>query len=304
MKILCIPRIQIHNANALSSPYTIGFPAMTAWLGGIHALERKFADTEFDGVRFKSVAVVCHQMDLQTFRGDGDYVHSIIGTGNPLVPKTKKGDPQNAERPPFVEEPRCHLTVSLVVECEGLGLIDDDEFTETVDHFIQGQMKFAGGDVLAAKPAQYTTVNDEQGLRQFLRSLMPGFCLIERRDLMATAMVEGRDGLDALLDYLKVSHTSSIDDNGKVNWQSSRKEKGWLVPIAMGFQGITDLGQAANQRDPETPHRFAESVVTLGEFIMPYRIKNLDNMLWQYNVDLGHNLYLCTQKQPINTIIL
>ena len=37
-KILYIPKIKIHNANALSSPYTIGFPAMTAWGGGVHAI--------------------------------------------------------------------------------------------------------------------------------------------------------------------------------------------------------------------------------------------------------------------------
>jgi len=37
--ILLIPNLKIHKANALSSPYTIGFPAMTAWLGFMHALE-------------------------------------------------------------------------------------------------------------------------------------------------------------------------------------------------------------------------------------------------------------------------
>ena len=37
---LLIPRIRIQNANAMSSPYTIGFPAMTAWLGAVHALQR------------------------------------------------------------------------------------------------------------------------------------------------------------------------------------------------------------------------------------------------------------------------
>ena len=142
--ILLIPRIKIQNANALSSPYTIGFPAMTAWLGAAHALERKLNETEFDEVQFKSMAVVCHNIDLQTHKGDGDFVYSIIGTGNPLVPKTKKGNPQNAERSSFIEEARCHLTVSLVIEYENLGL-NRDEFTETVDHIFQGQMKLAGG---------------------------------------------------------------------------------------------------------------------------------------------------------------
>ncbi len=115
-------------------------------------------------------------------------------------------------------------------------------------------------------------------------------------------MADGKDGLDALLSFLQVNHFSEIDDNGKVSWASSRQEKGWLVPVATGFHGITDLGQAKNQRDPTTPHRFAESLVTLGEFIMPYRIENLDTMLWEYFTDLERNLYICKQKQPINEI--
>lgn len=300
-EILLIPRIRIQNANALSSPYTIGFPAMTAWLGGVHALQRHLTSTEFSDIRFNSVGVVCHTIDLQTHRGDGDYVHSIIGTGNPLIPKTQKGDPQNAERPPFVEEARCHLSVSLIIEIEGLDL-EIDEFTEIVDGLLLSKMKLAGGDILSALPAKVIPVNSEKERRALMRSVMPGYCLIERLDLMKQSMEEGQDAIDSLLDHLKVTHSSSIDATGKVQWQSSRKNKGWIVPIAIGFHGISKLGQVKNQRDSETPHRFAESVVTLGEFVMPYRIENLDHMLWEYHHDPDNNLYLCRQKQPINEI--
>lgn len=285
--ILLIPQLRIHNANALSSPYTIGFPAMTAWLGATHALERKLKNSDFDAVRFKSMAVVCHKIDLQTHRGEGDYVHSIIGTGNPLD--------KNGNRPSFIEEARCHLTVSLIIECENLGL-DYDEFLETINHALR-VMKCAGGDVLEAKPAELIEVDDEATQRKLLRRLMPGHCLIERRDLMTQAMDAGPDAIDSLLDYLKVTHRSEMDEKEKVSWASRRKEKGWIIPIATGFHGITELGDAENQRDAETPHRFAESIVTLGEFVMPYRINDLDNMLWHYHTDLENNLYLCQQNR-------
>ncbi len=302
-KILLIPRIKIQNANALSSPYTIGFPAMTAWLGGVHALQRHLASTEFSDVCFVSVGVVCHKIDLQTHRGEGDYVHSIIGTGNPLVPKTKNGDHQNAERPPFVEEARCHLSVSLLVECEGLGFgLNIDDFSETINGLIRSKMKLAGGDILSSFSAKVVSVDDEDERRALMGLVMPGYCLVERLDLMKQSMEEGLDGIDGLLEHLKVTHISTMDDTGKVHWQSSRKEKGWIVPIAIGFHAISEPGQAKNQRDPDTVHRFAESVVSLGEFIMPYRIENLDHMLWEYRQDLENNLYLCRQKQPINEI--
>jgi len=117
---------------------------------------------------------------------------------------------------------------------------------------------------------------------------------------MLQGMAEGQDAIDALLDYLKVTHSSSMDDHGKVEWTRSRKRKGWVVPIATGFHGISALGKAQNQRDPDTPHRFAESVVTLGEFVMPYRIKDLDHMLWKYHADLENDLYLCQQNTLMN----
>lgn len=292
-RILLIPRINVQNANALSSPYTIGFPAMTAWLGAVHALERKLKTRKFAGLQFKSMAVVCHHIDLQTYKGQGDYVHSIIGTGNPLD-KTGK-------RPSFIEEARCHLKVSLVIECDGLGLINYDDFTLAVDQQLQGNMKLAGGDILNFSPSELAEIDNESELRKLTRKLMPGHCLIERRDLMKQAMLDGQDAIDAMLDHLKIFHICEKNDDEKITWSSHRKEPGWIVPIATGFHGITELGQAQSQRDPDTPHRFAESVVTLGEFIMPYRITDLDDMLWHYHTDLENNLYLCQQQNSIAT---
>lgn len=287
-KILLIPHIQIHNANALSSPYTIGFPAMTAWLGAVHALQRqlKTRDDDFEDLDFKGVGVVCHDINLQTYKGYSDYTYSIVGTGNPL---DKSGN-----RPSFIEEARCHLTISLVVEYKS-GCVADD-LTEHVDQLIAGKLKFAGGDVITAKPSVTFEINSENRA-QFLSRLMPGFCLVERRDLMQQAMTEEQDAIDALLDYLTIHHHYNEDKNA---WESNRKIKGWIIPIATGFHAISDLGFAENQRDPDTPHRFAESIITLGEFIMPYRIDDLDNMLWHYHADLENNLYLCQQNQPIS----
>lgn len=297
-RVLLIPKITIQNANALSSPYTIGFPAMTAWLGAVHALERKLKaySNDYSSLRFNSMAVVCHQLDLQTYKGKNDYVHSLISTGNPLVPKSEKDKPNNAVRPPFIEEARCHLTVSLVMEYEGIDMDDIDDFLPAVKNILYANMKMASGDVLNVEEPTVTKILDETGLKRLMRKLMPGYCLIERRDLMQQAMAAGQDAIDALLDSLQVFHRCEQEDEGKITWSSHRQHAGWIVPIAIGFQGITSLGKAKHQRDTDTPHRFAESMVTLGEFVMPYRIETLDQMLWHYHTDLTNNLYLCQQK--------
>jgi CRISPR-associated protein Csy2 len=301
MNVLILPHLKIHNANALSSPFTIGFPAMTAWLGFVHALERKLNQTGLSDLMLHSAAVVSHRCDLQTHKGEGDYVYSIIGTGNPLEPKVEKDKPDgNAVRPSFIEEARCHLDVSLVIEWSG----NDEQvqlpnFTQQLLAVI-ATMKVAGGDVLAVGQPLVKSVITEDDTGRVLRKLMPGYVLLERRDLMIDAMQQGADAIDALLSYLTVHHHCEQLEDGSVVWHSQRKASGWIVPIATGFQGISPLGEAKNQRDPDVPHRFAESVVTLGEFVMAHKIKHLDDILWQYHPDLENDLYLCQQVNAIN----
>ena len=285
---LLIPHLKIQNANAMSSPYTIGFPAMTAWLGAIHAFQRKLQVQGYTNIVLDKVAVSCHHFDLQTYKGRGDFVHSIVGTANPLD--------KDGNRPAFIEEARCHLEVSLLIECQNLDPDEEKQLLADIQKLILN-MKFASGDVLSARHCEFIRFDEdahlEAELPKITKRLMLGHVLIERRDLVIESMHEGKDGLDAVLDYLKITHRSTQDEDGKVTWSSKRKTTGWLVPIAVGFQGISELGQAKNQRDANTPHRFAESVITLGEFIMPYRIESMDQLLWKYHVDLENNLYLC-----------
>lgn len=290
---LLIPHLKLHNANAMSSPYTIGFPAMTAWLGAVHALQRKLKQQGCD-LNLNKLAVSCHDFNLQTYKGRGDFVHSIVGTANPLD--------KDGNRPAFIEEARCHLDVSILIEIESSSKKQREQLLEIVQGIVTS-MKFASGDALSIKPCSILNFDEdedqEKELRPLLNKLMLGHVLIERRDLVIQSMQEGKDALDSVLDYLKVTHSSTQDDDGKVTWTSKRKAQGWLVPIAVGFQGISELGQAKNQRDANTPHRFAESVLTLGEFVMPYRIESIDQLLWQYHVDLENNLYVC---QNLTTI--
>ena len=298
--LMLIPNIKIHNANALSSPYTIGFPAMTAWLGGVHALQRKLNVSEYPDLKFTRVGVACQAIDLQTHKGQGDYIASIIGTGNPL---TKTGS-----RPSFIEEARCHLTVSLIIEYEDLE--DEDSLESETDPIAEitrqlHRLKFAGGDILEFETPELHSDNEDKDYRKLIRKLMPAYLLIERRDLMIQAMQaqEQPDAISALLDYLTVKNRSEMiaheHKGDEIKWTATRKTSGWIVPIATGFQGISELGIAKNQRDVDTPHRFAESLLTLGEFKMAYQFKTLDDMLWSYHADIENDLYLCQQNSNI-----
>ena len=302
-KLLLLPHIKVQNANALSSPFTIGFPAMTAWLGAVHALQRKL-NTDFNELKFNASAIVSHECNLQTYKGVGDYVHSIIGTGNPLEPKSEKDKPKgNAVRSSFIEEARCHLDISLLIKYSGASKDDEELLLKKITHHLNSSMKIAGGDILSFDLP--TALKIEEGndtdLRKLIRKLMPGYAIVERRELMKEAMGKGQDAIDALLGYLAIHHSCEQDDASNVIWLSKRQTAGWIVPIATGFHGITELGQAKNQRAPDTPHRFAESIVTLGEFKMPYRIQSINEILWHYQVEADDNLYLCQQYNHSQT---
>lgn len=294
-KLLIIPHIKVHNANALSSPFTIGFPAMTAWLGAVHALQRHL-NTQDIPVIFSATGVVSHDVNLQTYKGENDYVHSIVGTGNPLD--------KTGARSAFIEEARCHLDVSLIVEFKGIGIDQYDQMLSLVTQLLHAKMKLAGGDIKSFQPPFCTNSaeNNDDDWRKIQRHLMPGYALIERRDLMMSAMAEGADALNALVDFLTVHHSCEQDVEGNIEWRSSRKSTGdkpagWIVPIATGFQALSEVAVAKNQRDPETPHRFAESLVTLGEFKMPHRLQNVEQLLWRYYSD--GDLYLCQQSTQL-----
>lgn len=304
-KYLLLRHVKIHNANAFSSPLTIGFPAMTAWLGAMHALERKLRQCEsLSDIRLTKLAVSCHDFDLQTYKGPGDYVNSVIITSNPL---RKKG--ASFERPPFIEEARVHLTISLLIEIDGLLPDSFSIFIEKTTETLMG-MKIAGGDILDFLPIQdpmesTSTRNsrlllvdgeNERDVRRAIRSLMPGYVLVERRQLLKQKNEENnqQDILHTMLDLLALHYEY---DDGQDSWYlQPRKEKGWLVPIVTGFKGLTPLGHVANQRDASTLHRFAEPVLTLGEFKMAHRFDCIDDMMWHYHYDKNKDLYVCVNE--------
>ena len=77
------------NAKNISSNYIIGFPAMTAWLGSVHALERKIRlSAGFADISFYGAGVVVHNYQMHTYRLKGNINNSLSITANPLIPNS------------------------------------------------------------------------------------------------------------------------------------------------------------------------------------------------------------------------
>lgn len=284
---LLLKKLRVQNANALSSPFTFGFPAVTAFMGFAHRIQREFNPTnDPDSFLCTGVGIVSHQFTMQDYQ-EG-YNRCLKITANPL---DKDGD-----RPSFIEEGRCHLVVSLLLEIENLPS-SNDKFLQKIRNLLAGHLKLAGGDILYRPDLEKENIRLIQDEVTNFRQLIPGYALVERKDLMLKAMQAGQDALDALYDALVVKHQCNQDEQGAVTWQSQREHEGWIVPIATGFHALTSAAFAEQQRDADTPHRFAEAVVTLGEFKMPLPSrfpKGFKDLMWRYQQQ--GDLYLCTQN--------
>lgn len=321
--LLLLPHLRVQNANAISSPLTWGFPSPTAFLGFVHALERRLAG-RFPHHRFGGVGIVCHHFEAQTFKPNRRQHRVFTQSRNPVYLK-RDAAKFIAEGTPaaIVEEGRAHLEVSLVIAVQG----DFDEALEREDFALAAletalAMRLAGGSVLppgprAPKP-EWVSWPDAQAdqratFRRLRRRLLPGFALAHRPDLLSERLTrlqaEQPDAtvLDALLDLTRLNHFPVLPPSEgpepapmpeKVEWQIERRP-GWLVPLPIGYAGISPLyapGEVANARDASVPFRFVESLVSLGQWIGPHRLTSLEQLLWHPHSDPAAGLYRAVNR--------
>lgn len=298
---LVLSRIRVKDANALSSPITIGVPAVSSFLGAAHKLQRELNKKSFDMVKITGVGIVIHEAQLQTYEGASG-TETLVAYGKPLD-KTGK-------RPSSIPDPRINLCISLVCEVEDINSqIDEEEpFLAEVDKIVVNDLKIAGGDIqpprfqgnicnsfLLSKQIKYymSVANDPLENKKILRPLIPGYSIIERRDLMISEMEKGQDSISALIDYIAIHHDCDRTEDGIVTWKKKRKAAGWIVPISVGYQGLTTPSEVKNQRQGGYKHEFAENLVTLGEFRMVNSFQSVSDFIWRFESDLNKSLFKC-----------
>ncbi|WP_416138384.1 type I-F CRISPR-associated protein Csy2 [Halomonas sp. HK25] len=310
--LLVLPRLRIQNANAISSPMTWGFPAMSAFMGTVQALERNLPDD----IRlvFNEIGVVCHRIDPQVT--EGGFTRAFHLTRNPVD--------KSGSTAAIVEEGRAHLEISLLIGVEADGGDDlknvdrRQAIAQQLYQQVQG-MRIAGGSVMPARPGERRhwpelvsfDADEQESARQWRRikrRLLPGFSLVLRDDRLAehTATLKAEDQhatpLDAWLDLSRLNHechlTATTEKNGEtkeeVSWEMRRPYPGWLVPIPVGYGAISDLldpGAVTNARDPEVPFQFVESLYSIGEWVSPHRIQDPEALMWFVENDLERGIY-------------
>ncbi|MDP2833235.1 MAG: type I-F CRISPR-associated protein Csy2 [Pseudomonadota bacterium] len=334
--LLVLPHLRVQNANAISSPLTWGFPSPTAFLGFVHALERRLSE-QF-GQEFGGVGIICHGFEAQTFKPNRRQHLVFAQSRNPVYLKKDAAKFIAEGTPPaIIEEGRAHLEVSLVIAVRG-GFEEAREEQDFADAAYQTAlgMRLAGGSVLptlghrAPKPQWLpwpaVVADQRSAFARLRRRLLPGFALVHRPDLLAERLERLKaesagaavSVLDALLDLSRLNHLPATlppepqvegepqaelaatpdQPPPKVEWQVE-KRPGWLVPLPIGYAGISPLyppGIVENVRDGATPFRFVESLYSLGQWIGPHRLMELQQLLWHTEADPDAGLYHCVNR--------
>ncbi|HEH9400572.1 TPA: type I-F CRISPR-associated protein Csy2 [Aeromonas sobria] len=295
---LLLRHLKVENANAISG-LTYGFPAISHFLGFTHALSRRLEQNY--GLTLGGCAVIAHHTVLQS-QSLGNRREQVFAlTRNPL---TKEG-----KTAPFNEEGRVHLDISLLIECDFN--VDNLPRGGSQDQRIQAlqawfertapTLRLAGGTITSLGLVQWRERYEGRELRHLCMGLLPGFALVCRHDLLTLhhqqrlSTEPGGELLDSLLDFVTLRYQAQQDEAGAVSWlQLAKPASGYLVPLAVGYQGISSLhepGSVLSSRDQETPFRFVESIYTLGQWVSPHRIQSLDALLWRYRHQEPY--YLC-----------
>lgn len=302
--LLVIPRLRVQNANAISSPLTHGFPSMTAFLGLMWALERKLNQAGLD-LPLNAVGVVCH--DYRELVTDGGFVKTFRLTRNPV---DKKG-----ETAAIVEEGRIHLEISLIFNVRIDANLEEwrDKYLSLVIGILS-TLRVAGGTIHPPqKPwlrryqpfvvALGSSEDAPTNFRRICRSLLPGFVLVEREDLIEKRLQElqafdpGATRLDAWLSLSRINwRYQEQAESSKGEWQHDRIGQGWTVPIPVGYGALGDIhapGTTANARDKTTPFRFVESLYSIGQWVAPYRLVSPEQLFWYADSQPEAGLYRC-----------
>ncbi len=304
--LLVVPRIRVQNANAISSPLTHGFPAMSAFIGLMWALERKVHAAGLD-LQFNAVGVVAHDYDEQTT--DERFVSAFRLTRNPIG--------KDGTTAAIVEEGRMHLDISLIFGVQSKALDRHEQLqdiAELVKQILDG-MRIAGGTVIPSElnrtrqmPYLLPFGGDEESkavlFSRLKMRLLPGFTLVERQDVLEERYETLREEnesvtrLDAWLSLSRINWRWQGGDASeeKGEWRHDRKGLGWVVPIPVGFGALTDVqpaGSVKNARDSTTPFCFVESLYGIGQWLSPHRLHNAEQLLWYPDSRPQEGLYRC-----------
>lgn len=311
---ITLSHIQVQGANCVAG-ITYGFPAITSFLGFMRALSIKLQKSH--GITLNGCAVAAHQHQLLTYKADRYSDFYFSQTKNPAAGQYQQKN--IGTTPPVIEEGKMHLTVSLLIECQGFSGTEDDKrnFEQHIKNLCFTH-RLAGGVITDIKQVIYENIQNDNAFYQCRRRLLPGFILMDKSHYLTKHLsVLQQDNpnaemLDAWLDFCAIKYQAEaqleegeeLSSKTKASWNYIEKtNSGYLVPITTGYQAISDVypaGVVKNTRDVKTPFCFTEAIYGIGKWLSPHHLKSLERAIWRHHYEEGR-YYLCKQEPSKNT---
>lgn len=282
---LILPLLDVEGFNAESNQYVAGIPAMTAFTGYGHLLERKIQALGWkDEIQVEGVAVMVHEMNFHA--------------GHPkcpdALPGTKSSD---ILAPRIIEEMKGDMSVTLilrlVVDIDSDDLDDDaltnfllnPEFKKFLYDFVYANPCCGGAchKVSTIKVTPYVEEGDEALLSKELQRIhqrSKGHFIYSRSDLIEQAQAQGADSLDAVLNAMRLRKTTNTNKQSYYK----RDQEGWIIPLAIGYQAL-ETPQARLGARKQALHVYAEPLTSLGELIY-------GGVLWRNTFEIGNYLWV------------
>ncbi|HEO1818373.1 type I-F CRISPR-associated protein Csy2 [Acinetobacter baumannii] len=297
---ILLEKIKVEDANCIAG-ITYGFPAITNFLGFTHALSRKFSE-EF-GVELIGCAIFSHDYVLRT--NEQYDVRFIQSKRPPVMLQGQKYRAEASNTPPIIEEGKMDLTVSLLLQSqEPLSSVETvkQAYKRLLTKCIY-QARLAGGSIQDIKNISFW--GDGLDLKKLKRKLLPSFVLIDAQQELKKHFEENqklelnKEVFDLWTDFFAYKASAKQKEDGSVEWIRHEKPnpRGWYVPLMIGYKGISPLYEGyeiENNRDPNYPFRFVESVHGIGEWRSSHRIDDIDSLIWKYHIE--DEWYLCRQN--------
>lgn len=307
---LVLDHIDARDVNAISGGLIYGTPALTAIAGFVHNLNRKIDGLKtttipVKKIQLKGFMVIAHQCDPKIYREHAGQDYTFLLKKAPLT--------RTGANPPIIEEGRLDYISSLVVSFTINQLLTPEQRKE-LSFLIQGllpKLRYAGGVI---ESVRYVRVIDNNIADTYkakvgiLRQIGFGYVLLSQEKLLEELVVSGKgiadytddmnidedqgkrqkDGLDYLLETAMMHYIPPKEEGDRWHIKTIQQERGWLVPLMVGYQGITDIfseGVLKEIRMPEYASQFVEPIYSLGKWMLTYRLltereQSLEHLFW------------------------
>ncbi|KXV06737.1 hypothetical protein AD930_06450 [Acetobacter malorum] len=239
-------------------------------------------------------------------------IRSFCQSRNPL---TSKG-----EIAPIIEEGRTNLDVSLIfaVECPRWLSIEKAGITRDLQKIrdllmtmrAAGGVMFERGDIPASltRPWAVKHMPDRAGneatFAELRYALSPGFGLVSRHQYLLDTISEGvgtdaehaPSGFDVIMAACRREWKYCPDAAKKWVQRGGSVRESWIAPIPVGFAGLSRAsgpGKLDGVRDPSLRHHFVESVFSLGEWVQPFKIGSIEDLIWSSSSEEPDGVFVC-----------